>query len=1018
MRKSKRTLNGILLAWTLVFSQAVGLTFGAVNVSAEETVEVESVETVENETVEEEVSNDQADDEEIIVNEGDNEESDPDTYVYVEETKCHFTFLIMSNGIIHKAEEPNNLTAAGNMYSAVNPMAINQIMVWAGDNDILGWELGINGHAGSVWLTDDFKDESTNTDYQFEPNMDYTLTAALKRASASNLFVEAVPAVYYDGRAHVSFMETLSSADKNKSIGDLEMPVLYLPNGAAYEDAILLRPGKDYKLTYKNNVNASMKMTDEGTYESCVPEKKRPCVQITGINEYAGFSTDVYFDILPYNFGEHDQYQYDGKYNAQYEGIDTSYTLKNGKLTKAVSPKVTFYNAYTGKRTTLKAGTDYEVRLYRYDESSKWIYKDSVTETGRWLCTVRGKGNFCGTLFGQAIYDSNAVFNDGTKPGGINPAVCNYTGASVPNGQFRVEDSERDLSKAKVTVKNKSVPYVHGRTYTGTELGLKVSIGGYTLSEGIDYRVIYDGDDFTYLTGKYTSTGVFTTSVNKAVFNDEIWMANKYKVKIEAVAGNPNGYYGSQDSNSTVTIKGIKIQPGWFKLSTASRKYDGTYGAGGSFTCDPRMKVVDISNTVDSYLSGHYTDSSNYRTYDYSGGVKAVFNNSAYTTSYYDYGVMVLSEYAKLPGSYKRRVIPFGPGVDHSQEAEVGFKIKPISMKEAAKNNIIKVAATEGKYNAGGALPGLVTITFNGKVNNLNMNFNDQLFYIYDKNNDHMLVKLTATGNTAPGKGYITVTAGDSKTLTGSLSKATYFNIYKCDVTSPTIRVLENSDYLVSYGKRTDMVAVTASEPVGTLYATMQPVAADKNGNFPSKYKIDLFQSYSADGDGYYGNRAALKKLSPSQYTLTPTPSSPNSFTVKVSTGKDGVAKTGFNFTTTTTLSKDYDVYNEGVKITSVTVTYAGDSYTLPADSKKLVTQYKGSQVKFDAVTEVRVSSKTDGETTVPVSDCTITYGDNIKAGKNTGTMTVTLKKGTGGYKYGAEKTFNFTIKGKDKVTM
>ncbi|MBQ7563967.1 MAG: hypothetical protein IJT16_08260 [Lachnospiraceae bacterium] len=961
----------------------------------------------------------QTQEDEAAVIEEDAEEPDPNGYVYVEETEYHFTFLIINGGEIKKIEQPNNLSSAGNMYSAVDPLAINQIMALAGDNDILYWQLGVNGHSAAR-LTDDFKDVDTSAYYPFQPRMDYTLTAVMKRSSANNIFVEAVPSVYYDGRAHVSEAEELSEKALNKNIGDLKLRVVYLPDGAAYEDAVDLRCGRDYKLAYRNNVNASMKMTDEGTYQKLeLPDKKRPCVQVTGLNDYLGFAAEVYFDILPYNFGEYSQYNYDGKYNAQLQGVDTSYTLKNGKLPKAITPKVTLKNYYTGKTSTLKKDTDYEVRLYRYDESSKWIQREDVTETGRWLCIVRGKGNYCGTLFGQSEFQKNAVFNDGTQAGALNPAVCNYTGAEVPAGQFRVEEGQKDLSRAKVTVRYKNVPYLHGRYYTGTELGITVKLGNYELEEGNDYKIVYDGEDYLRLTGKNLSNKVFSTTVDSALFDDEIWMANKYKIRIEAIAGNPNGYYGSQDSASTVTIKGVTIKPSWFKLSTASKKYDGTYGSGGDFTYDPRMETVIMTDTVDSYLSGYYSDSSGYRTYNYLDGVKNVFDTSYYSTGYYDYGVLVFSDHAKLPGTYKRTVVPFGPGVDHSYEADVNFKIQPLAMKDAVKSGIIKASVSgSSDYNAGGALPGTVKISFNGRDNNLTMHYNNEIFTIYDQDWDSMQVKLSATQNNALGTAYLTVTAADSRTLTGSAAKVTRYSIYKKAVSAPTIRVLTDSDYEVVYGRKTGTVPVTMSEPVGTLYAVMQPVIADKNGKFPAKSKIDLYQSYYADKEGYEGKRAALKKLAASQYTLTGTEVVPQSFEVTVTNGKTGAEKTGLDFTTVTTLSQYYDVYGENAAITSVTVMYGGNSYTLPADSKKLMTYYTGDQVKFDSVTEVRIKSKTDGEVSIPVSDCTIVYGDNVMSGNNKGTMTVTLKKGTGVFKYGATKTFSFNIFAKEKVIM
>lgn len=945
---------------------------------------------------------------------------EPDGYVYPEETKYHITFIIMSEGEIYKQEEYNNLTSPANMSSTLNLETINKIKMRAGANDILGWQLSVNGHY-STDLTANFRKQYPDEDYLFQPKMDYTLTAKLKRGVSSNIFVDAIPAVYYDGRAHIGDDELLTEKDLEKKLNDLNVHVCYLPDGAPYEDATLLRAGKDYKLTYKNNINASMRMTDDGTYERLeLSDKKRPCVLVTGVNNYEGFSAEVYFDILPYNFGEISTVQKDLKFNAQLGGVETSYTLKNGKISKQIDPKVTIRNLYNGKVTTLKKGRDYEIRLYRYNEISKWVLKTDVTETGRWLCTVRGKGNYCGTLFGQPELALNTIFNDGSQPGALNPAVCEYTGATIPAGQFRVENSDRDISKVKVSVAKSSVPYNHGKYYSGKDFGIKVQLGGNILTEGTDYRIIYDGVDFEYFSGKKLPSGPFTSSKSNALYNDKIWMANKYNIIIEAIAGNSNGYYGRQETKKSVTVKGVKINPGWFKLSNGSEKYDGSYKTGGIFKYNPKMKVKIITDSVDSYLTGYYSDSGSYRTYRYMDGVEAVFNNSSKKSAYYDYAVVVVSDYAKLPGSYKRRVIPFGPGVDHSFEANVGFKIKPITMKEAISNGIIKVIP-QGKttYNAGGNLPH-ISIVFNGSPNDIYMNYNNESVTVYDDDWDSITVKLTIGGSAIPsGKGNVTITAVDNKTITGSASKLSNFEIVCKTINTSPIKVLEDGDFVVEYGKKTALVPVTASEPIGTIYAMMQPVAADKNGKFPSKSQIDLYQSYYADQDGYNNDHAALKKLSPKQYKLTTTPSGTNSFKVEVSNGANGdVATTGLNFVGNIPLSRTYDVFDESATITSVTVGYEGKTYTLPTDSNKLKTVYTGRQVRFDSVEEIRIKSKTDGEVTVPVSDCTITYGANVKAGKNAGQMTVTVKKGTAGYKYGATKTFNFNIESTPKVTM
>ena len=201
------------------------------------------------------------------------------------------------------------------------------------------------------------------------------------------------------------------------------------------------------------------------------------------------------------------------------------------------------------------------------------------------MCTVRGCGNYCGTLFGQTLFESNAVFNDGTQGATLNPAVYDYKGSSVPAAQFKVDDGDKDLAKATVNIKKTSVKYKHGTYYNGdpSSLGIVVKLDGYTLTEGVDYKVVYDGNDFMYVKGLNLSTKVYQTDTHSAVFENRIWMANTYKVIIEAIDNNSGGYYGNCTAKKTVTVSGVKINPKWFLISTASKKYDGQYGGGGSF---------------------------------------------------------------------------------------------------------------------------------------------------------------------------------------------------------------------------------------------------------------------------------------------------------------------------------------------------------------------------------------------------------------------------------------------------
>ncbi|MBQ8946699.1 MAG: hypothetical protein IJ058_07805 [Lachnospiraceae bacterium] len=939
---------------------------------------------------------------------------DADDYVYVDQTSWHTTFYVMSDGVIHEIQR-NTPASSASASSVLGSAGLAEIKEAAGNNEIIEWEVNKNGHYETTI--------SNLSSYSLSPKMDYSFTAVLAGQIAENLYVRAIPAVYYDGRAHVSTLQNVTAKAYKKTVDDLELDICYVPDGKTVNDAESLRYGVDYKVTYKNNVNASMKMNDDGTYERLnLTDAKRPQVQITGLGNYAGFSALAYFDILPYNIGELNQFL---NYNfvAEISGLSSSYVLKNGKLSGTINPKVSYYNSYNDSYTTLKKNKDYVIRLYRYDEAGKWVNRERVDDTGRWLCTVRGIGNYCGTAFGQAYNTKNAVFNDGTQGSTINPAVCTYQTASVPAAQFKVEDISLDISKAKITIKKTSVPYKHGKYYSATDdLGIVVKLGTYELTEGTHYTVIFDGEDYEYITSKDNS-GAYSLVESDARFVGKVWMANKYRVIISAVPGNAEGYYGTNDSKKTVTVNGVSIKPAWFKLNSNAIPYDGERAKPGNYGMATDSGVEAVNLSVDSILSGHYTYSGGTTTYDYIGGVEDIFNKEYYTGKKYDYGVIVLRDDAVIPGTYNEHVYPFGPGVNHGSTTKINYKRTPISMKDALNKKLIRITPSESTYyNAGGSLPESVDIYFNGNTTTVEMPHNKRTYLVSDKWGYYTFITLTASKNTSCGNGRISISASDGGYpyfcvgFKGSAQAAT-FRINPKQVTASTIHVLSDSDYQVVYGKKTETVAVNASNPVGTIYATLKPVATGKNGGEPAKSGITLYQSYYADADGYSSGRAALKKLSTSQYDLALNGSDLYTYNVSVSNGKTGPNKTGLDFKTTASLDKTYDAYSEVVTISSVTVVYDGKEYELPTD-KAFAANYEGEQVRFDSIKSVKVKPKGSGEYEATSDYYEVIYGDNVIAGKNKGTVTINLKKGPGGFSYYASKTFTFTITAAEKKTL
>lgn len=950
-------------------------------------------------------------------NAGAGEDLEPSGYVYVEQSECYFTFLIMNDGVWRKTTLTNELTTEKKIDEAIDMTMLNSIVSEAFPNEIFEWRLSING-AYYTTLTDTFKQkvDSSYVDYMFRPGMDYTLTAHTCTMVAENIYVDAIPAVFYDGRTHVPTECVLK--DRKSSLNDLNLRVWQYNDGVATD----LRYGIDYKVALRNNKDASMKMGDNGSYGLLEnDDKKRPVAQITGIGNYSGFSSDVYFSILPYNFGEKHWGMVNGQILAEMSGLKTSYSLKNGKLNGKINPTVTIYNDWSGKTTKLKQGSDYEIRLYRYNEAGQWIYMpDGVDQAGRWLCTLRGRGNYCGTVFGQDPTATDSVFNDGTRPGAINPPVFAYDSGDVPNGQFRVGNESLDISKAKVTVKKSSVPYTRGKYYDGSKdsLGITVKLGNYTLKEGTDYSVTYDGDDFTEVQGKDIARNVYITGTNNSVFKDRIWMSNRYKVIINAISGNPGGYFGALDTKKYVRITGFRVESKNYHVEPLSRKYDGQYTDG---TVYYDMAVGMNLVNVDSAMNGYYTDKviggEKVRIYDYLKALEADFN-AAYGGTFDKNGVISLTEYQKNPGSYHHSVHPFGEGADHSSYATVPYTITAAPISEAFTSGLLSVVnVSEAVYNAGGAIPAEITFRFNGRIQVLKMYYNKQTFTVTDSDGGTKTdITVTVTDNKKPGMGKLSFT-GDNVVFKGTRSKYAEFKIKPLklnDDVTQSVHVLQASDYMILHGKVTNTVKVSASRPIGSLYAVTEAVAW-KGGK--CKYNTAVYQSYYADEEGFENGCATLAKLKTSQYDIDYYGTSGTGILVTLRTKSPGADTAGFDFVNPMAFDRMYDCYDEAGKIVGITVKYNGTEYELPRDNKTLALNYTGSQVQFDSVLKVKVQTK-DGEIEYDPGYFDVSYGDNVVAGKNKGSVTVTLKKGASGFKYGGKKKFTFNIAPTEKIRM
>lgn len=950
-------------------------------------------------------------------------------YIYVEQPYSNITVTIVSTG---KLISDSITTPSVSTYLKSVPDfqdLVNDLLAAANTKSrIEGWTVYRNG-VEYAELDTDYKDKDGGSYFSVEPKQDYCLIPKLSRNTSHNLFVDTIPAVCYDGRSHVCQEETLTDAAKKSKANDLELKVFYLSDAdiaandfSAKEE---LRYGIDYKVTFKNNKAASVHYGKNGEllglFESNYDPgelKKRPCVTITGNGNYKGLTATVYFDILPRNFGQKSLSN-----AAQIENLKGTYALKNGKVS-GINPKVTMQYEYAAGKITLTKGKDYMPALYRYDDMNGiWDRQDNpdpnkITTTGKYLYVANGINNFCGTAFGQKYGNDFNPFESGSN---LRPKVCEYTGSEYVNAQFIVQASGiYDLANATITIGKKSLPYEKGKYYGVNKFKIVVKAGNVKLEEGVDYDVVFDGTDYDRPYILDTSSKVYYYTKDPAQYKHQVFMANKYRVKIEAHTG--SSYYGSKDSKQDVQIKGIKINPKWFKFDSTSIPFDGTYNSGGTVTVDYKAEVstLDPSTSFGSYLGNHFSSSGIYQFYyanDYVDGMEYVHN-----TGYGDKvnKVMLTTDRAKLPGTYNHTVHPVGPAVDHDALAKVQFKRTPITVTEALNKNYLKISMDPTAVNnAGGALPGNVKITFAGKVNSINLKCNSQSFEVADPEGTKITLKLDVTNNKKTGTGYINIT-GDGKVLKGKATKAAQFVINPTYVTSD-IECLDASDYQVVYGKCTDTIHETTP---GTLYAIVGTAQKPKNGSTPVPGKnITLCQSYYKNESDADNQRASLATIPAGKYKLSLTGLNQYKYDVAVSnvTGGD------YSFTPGIKLLDPYTVYDTAAKITGIEVNYyeQPDSYPYPdrvlkfPESKNEKLPYTGARYDEKKL-EVKTAYLKVNGMDIPVGPehFIVEYGDNLMSGK--GTIKVILKYSSwyDTFLYGGNATFNFTIDKGVNVTM
>ncbi|MBO6113051.1 MAG: hypothetical protein J6P45_08400 [Lachnospiraceae bacterium] len=484
---------------------------------------------------------------------------------------------------------------------------------------------------------------------------DYFVTAVVSAYAGSNVYIESIAPVFYNGLSHIANLETANNDNyyrskvKKTELNDLPVNVMRTKGGTR------LVYGKDYTISYKNNKDASVYFVDDSKTslaDKVKPvysqKKKKPQVIIKGAGKYKGkFQATVYFDIYPSNIeGSNTNYitslgvyYKDGR--STIDGIKSVYFAKTGKTAKVSykvqnvqypskvtlnewAPTVNPYYAIgpdtdKGKITTLKKNKDYSVIIERYDKTDDknenemgWMAvseKEITPKEGgsySYRVTVKGKGNYTGTVTSDYfnVYDQGS-YADISKLKITTPKNLKWEDLML-NADNSIKKSI-DLADLGIKVENKAKSSAT-KTVTFTS-----NVEGYICKVNKAGQQDNNG-----------GTAVFTLNNGKLTINNcDIDDAGIYKLVIygnniwerttDTKKNTTKTVYYAGTLEKTFTIKGIDLKAGDFQLGWKTAKWDGSSKAQSlAFSKSAKSKLAKNQfgkNTlnqayVDKYLKG------------------------------------------------------------------------------------------------------------------------------------------------------------------------------------------------------------------------------------------------------------------------------------------------------------------------------------------------------------------------------------------------------------------------------
>lgn len=345
-------------------------------------------------------------------------------------------------------------------------------------------------------------------------------------------------------------------------------------DGSSYE----LKYGLDYTVSYKNNKEASVKVSGspgnayyKQIYDEANAASKWPKITITGKGNYKGMKSVLYFDILPSALNESN-----GAAGNFADAVKTSYVLgKKGGISLNPLPAryARNYDKYVDTYVTNMAGTvryklgkEAAVELQKWDSTSlTWKRLGDLTNTsvrkqvlasvvnpGAYRVKVSGIGNYCGEAYDEFnVYEYQSVMFSSLK---LKTASVKYAAGGVR--------SDKIVTGIKTKVKTASGSNVNipASEYTVTLLPVSesasVSTDGQTALSAGKYKAYVKPKDAKAFAEKYPkvaidgdATAEVTVKGNKLV---KKMFTLAWSAKGEACNGSPK--------DVEITLNGIKAE--------------------------------------------------------------------------------------------------------------------------------------------------------------------------------------------------------------------------------------------------------------------------------------------------------------------------------------------------------------------------------------------------------------------------------------------------------------------------